>query len=58
MVFGSIGLAYFVYGKRQGAVVPRLSGMALFVFPCFISNSILLVLAGVILVGLPYFVGR
>ncbi len=56
MVFGAIGLGFFVYGKRQKAVVPFTVGIALFVFPYFISNVYMLVTVGVVLVALPYFV--
>ncbi len=56
MVFGVIGLGFFSYGKKQNAIVPLLTGIALFVFPYFISNIYMLVIVGIILVGLPYFV--
>ena len=56
MVFGIIGLGFFTYGKRQGAVVPLLTGIALFIFPYFIADVYMLVIAGCILVMIPYFV--
>jgi len=56
MVFGSVGLGFFTYGKKQKAVVPLFTGVALFVFPYFISNVYILVFVGVALVTLPYFV--
>jgi len=56
MLFGAIGLGFFTYGKKQRAVVPLFTGIALFVFPYFISNSVILVLVGLVLVVLPYFV--
>jgi len=56
VVFGAIGLGFFVYGKKQKALVPLFSGIALCVFPYFISNVYILVIVGVILVVLPYFV--
>ena len=56
VVFGSIGLGYFVYGKKQRATVPLLCGLALMTFPYFISNTILLVLVGTVLSAVPYFV--
>ena len=55
MIFGAIGLGFFTYGKKQRAIVPLFSGIALFVFPYFISNVYMLVIVGVILVALPYF---
>ena len=56
VLFSAIGLGYFVYGKRQRAPVPLLTGVALFVFPYFIANVYLLVATGAVLVAIPYFV--
>ena len=56
MVFGSLGLGFFMYGKKQRAAVPLIVGIALFVIPYFISNVYMLVIAGTALVALPYFV--
>jgi hypothetical protein len=56
VVFGSIGLGFFIYGRKQQAVVPLVVGIALFVVPYVIPNLYLLLLAGVVLVALPYFV--
>ena len=56
LLFGSIGLGFFVYGRRQKAVVPLLTGLALMIFPYFISNTIALVTLGVVLIAIPYFV--
>jgi hypothetical protein len=55
LVFGSIGLGLFIYGKKQRAVVPLICGIALILFPYFVSNVILLVGIGVLLVAIPYF---
>lgn len=56
LLFGSIGLGFFVYGKQQKAVVPLVCGLALMLFPYFIANTILLVTIGVLLIAVPYFV--
>jgi len=56
MVFGAIGLGFFLYGKKQKAVVPLLAGIALFILPYFISNVYVLVFVGAALVALPYYV--
>jgi predicted membrane protein len=55
-VFGIIGLGFFVYGKKQKAVVPLFTGIALFIIPHFISNVYTLIVAGILLVVLPCFV--
>ena len=58
VLFGAIGLGYFVYGKKQRAVVPLVCGLALMVFPYFIANTVWLVAVGVVLSGAPYFLRR
>jgi hypothetical protein len=56
LLFGSIGLGFFLYGRKQKTVVPLLTGLALMVFPYFVSNTILLVTVGIVLIAIPYFV--
>lgn len=56
MLFGAIGLGYFIYGKNQKAVIPLVCGMGLMVFPYFVANTVLLALVGIGLMALPYFV--
>ena len=56
VMFGAIGLGFFTYGKKQKAVVPLITGIALFIIPYSISNVYMLVIAGAALVALPYFV--
>jgi len=56
LLFGSVGFGFFVYGKKQQAIVPLLCGLALMVFPYFVSNTLLLVAIGIALMVIPYFV--
>ncbi len=55
LLFSSIGLAFAIYGRKQRAVVPLLCGIALMVYPYFVSNVMLLVAVGVMLMAIPYF---
>ena len=55
LLFGSIGLGYFVYGRRQDMLVPKYCGITLMVFPYFVSNVYWLVGIGMGLLALPYF---
>ena len=55
LLFSSIGLGFCIYGKKQRAVVPLLCGTALIVFPYFVSNAMLLVGIGILLIAIPYF---
>jgi hypothetical protein len=56
LLFGSLGLGFFLYGKKQKAVVPLVCGLILMIFPYFVSNTILLVAIGVMLIIVPFFV--
>ena len=56
VLFGGIGLGYFMYGKKQKKAVPFLVGIALFVFPYFMPSVALLFIVGCILIAIPYFV--
>lgn len=56
MLFGSIGLGFFTYGKRQKAVVPLLTGIALFVAPYIFTSTLALVSVCLGLCLLPFFV--
>ena len=56
MLFGSFGLAFVMYGRKQRAIVPLYCGLALMIFPYFISNTFLLVAIGIILIAVPYFI--
>ena len=56
LLFGSIGLGFFMYGRKQKAVVPLICGLVLMFFPYFVSNTMLLVAFGVALIVIPYFV--
>jgi hypothetical protein len=58
IIFGSIGLGFIVYGKKQKAIIPMLSGIGLMVFPYFISNIYILILSGIILIVFPYFIRK
>ena len=55
LLFSSIGLGFFLYGKKQRAVVPLVCGLVLMIYPYFIPNVIALVAIGVVLTAVPYF---
>jgi hypothetical protein len=54
LLFGSIGLGYFIYGKKQRAPVPLVCGLGLMIFPYFVPNTMLLVGVGAVLTAIPY----
>ena len=55
LLFSSIGLGFFLYGKKQRAVVPLVCGLVLMIYPYFIPNVVALVAIGVALTAIPYF---
>ena len=57
VIFGSIGLGFFVYGRKQKSIVPVFSGIGLMVLPYFIPNLYILVLSSAALIALPFFIG-
>jgi len=57
-IFGAIGMGFFSYGKKQKATIPLLTGIALFIFPYFITNTYAMVGVGVSLISIPYFIRR
>jgi hypothetical protein len=56
LLFGSIGIGFFIYGRKQGVVVPLICGLALMIFPYFVSDTILRIAAGILFIAIPYFV--
>jgi hypothetical protein len=56
VVFSSLGLGYFIYGKKQGAPVPLVCGLVLMVYPYFIYSTLVLVALGMVLAAIPYFI--
>ena len=55
LLFSSIGLGFFLYGKKRRAVVPLVCGLVLMIYPYFIPNVVALVAIGVVLIAVPYF---
>ncbi|OOW07737.1 amino acid transport protein [Acinetobacter sp. MF4640] len=55
VIFSSIGLGYFLYGKKQKMTVPFVAGLVLMVFPYFIESNFLLSGIGILLSVIPYF---
>jgi hypothetical protein len=48
LVFGSIGFIAFIYGKRMNLWRPMLLGLALMVYPYFISSDVMMIAIGAI----------
>jgi hypothetical protein len=50
LIWGSVGVAYFIYGKRQSSWVPMLGGVLMIAASYFVASVLLmsLVCAGLI----------
>jgi hypothetical protein len=55
LLWGTIGMGFFVYGKKQQEPIPLVCGLALMVFPYFVSNPYLVAVIGIALVAIPWF---
>jgi hypothetical protein len=53
-LFGTFGLGYFVYGKKQANWIAMLCGAGLMGFPYFVSNIWIMVAIGLVLIALPF----
>ena len=53
-IFSSIGVGFFMYGKRAGRPVHLACGAALAVFSWFVTNPVALIAFGVVFVIVPF----
>jgi hypothetical protein len=58
LIWGSIGLGFAIYGKKQRTVVPLVGGILLIGISYLISSALLMSLVGVVLVAGIVWVGR
>jgi len=56
VLVSSLGMGYFVYGKRQGRIIALLSGLALCTYPYFVSNPYLFIGVAVLFLVLPFII--
>ena len=55
IIFGGIGFAAFLYGKKNKFFRPMIIGIALMTYPYFISGTFFLYLVGIVLTAALYF---
>lgn len=55
IVFGSIGMGYFVYGKKQKKAIAFLAGLGLMFLPYAVGDPLTLGLVSVSLMAIPFF---
>jgi hypothetical protein len=56
LMFGSIGMGYLMYGRKQRNGMALISGIGLCVFPYFVHNVFLFVIIGIVLMAIPFFI--
>ena len=52
---GAIGVAYFIYGKRQARFAPLIAGLALCTYPYFVDSVPWSLVIGAALAAAPFF---
>jgi hypothetical protein len=56
VVFGAVGLGYFIYGKKRGKPIALVSGLTLMIYPYFVTGRLAMVLVGLVLALIPFIV--
>jgi hypothetical protein len=56
LLFGSVGSGYFIYGRKRSNFIALFVGLALCVFPYFVSNGWLMLVIGSVLLLIPFFI--
>ena len=47
LLWGSVGVGYFIYGKKQEAMVPLLGGLSMIAISYLVSSALLMSLIGI-----------
>jgi hypothetical protein len=54
VICGSIGVGYFIYGKKRRRFIPIIAGLGLIIVPYFLDNLVLLSIVCVVLCACPF----
>jgi hypothetical protein len=57
MLYSTIGLGMFIYGKKTLRFVPLIAGLLLMVLPYFLSNLLWMSVVSILLMVIPFFIG-
>ena len=55
LVWGSVGLGYFIYGKKQSSWTPMIGGVLMMAVSYFISSALLMSLVCIAAMAAVYF---
>jgi hypothetical protein len=56
IITGAVGMAYFIYGKKQEKISFLVAGLCLCIYPYLFESVLALVLIGLVLVAFPFVV--
>ena len=54
LLWGSIGVGYFIYGKKQREMIPLVGGVAMIAVSYFVSSALLMSLLSIALMAAVY----
>ena len=58
LIWGSIGVGYFIYGKRQQEIVPLVGGLVMIAVSYLVSSALLMSLISIALIATVHFLLR
>ncbi len=58
LLFGSIGIGFAIYGRRQRQLAPFLTGLGLIGLPYVVDGTMAMIVIATLLVVLPFVVRR
>jgi hypothetical protein len=58
LIWGSVGLGYFIYGKKQGAWVPMVGGIVMIAVSYVVASAMVMSLISIGIIALVYFLLR
>jgi hypothetical protein len=58
LVWGSVGMGYFIYGKKQSAWSPMIGGLIMMAASYFISSALLMSLLSLAIIAAVYYLLR
>ena len=58
LIWGSVGLGYFIYGKKSGSWVPMVGGIVMIAVSYVIVSALMMSLISLGVIGLVYFLLR
>jgi hypothetical protein len=58
LLVSTIGLGYFIYGKKMQENTFLIAGLAMMIYPYFIGNMIIMLIIGLALAASPFVIAK